>query len=212
MQAAALPLDEVHDILSRHLRAAIEEVAGLIIDDRGDAGAFLANNSAPARRRQWTLLREDRGDEQSPAKTYDWPDSTDRYTRFLTYQDERGARMGVAFGADTRVPRSDERREMVVVYKVDAQGRLYHGVPFMRPDDYESTGELVSLIRGNGPTRRGMFQSPGELPADYRDFRIDRYGGRIKGGFDRMCVVVDENDVNSMLTHASVQMRLKGQE
>lgn len=69
-------------------------------------------------------------------------------------------------------------------------------------DDFDSTGELVSVIRGRGGT--GQMYGPGDaLPAVYSDrFTTPLYSERVKhpGVWNKQVVVAHEGDFATMLS------------
>jgi hypothetical protein len=81
--------------------------------------------------------------------------------------------------------------------------------PFVAADDYDQTREMVSIIRGNGDSRRKMFDASEELPAEYADLKVEILGDRIEGHYNKLCVVARVDDTESMLFHGAAQARLR---
>jgi hypothetical protein len=82
-------------------------------------------------------------------------------------------------------------------------------VEFASADDYERTRELVAVIRGSDGGRR-MYSAGDTLPAVYAErFRTEIYKDRIDypGAWNRLVVVVREDEHEAMLDHALIQSR-----
>src|SRR4051794_33326543 len=60
-----------------------------------------------------------------------------------------------------------------------------HLVVFYEADNSESTSEMVSIIRGKGRSGQMMFGEDDTLPPLYGRLRIDNFGERIGGHFNR---------------------------
>ena len=68
----------------------------------------------------------------------------------------------------------------------------------------------MSLIRGKGETGRQIFAPGDVLPRAYDSMRVERYDERFEGGYERLCVVAHEDDVDAMLAHAAAQIEQRG--
>jgi hypothetical protein len=82
-------------------------------------------------------------------------------------------------------------------------------VEFVAADEHEETSELVAVIRGSDGGRR-MYGVGDVLPTVYSErFRTDVYSERIAhpGAWNKLVVVVRDDDHEAMLTHALIQSR-----
>jgi hypothetical protein len=80
---------------------------------------------------------------------------------------------------------------------------------FVAADDYEQTRELVAVIRGSDGGRR-MYGRGDALPPLYKErFRTQRYSERVvyPGVWNKVVIVVHEDDDETMLNHALIQAR-----
>jgi hypothetical protein len=78
--------------------------------------------------------------------------------------------------------------------------------------DPEGSAEMISVIRGQGGGRK-MFGPHDPLPPPYPEsFQIESYRDRIQAprAWNKLCVVVAEDDRETMLNHALLQARRRG--
>jgi hypothetical protein len=158
--------------------------------------------------RAWRRMRELRREQ------YEWPPERgglEVYEPYVVYEADDGLQLGLAYLNRPAHQRGKDRK-MVWVFQVghggETPGRPL--TPFFGADDYDETHELIAYIRGKGESGRGFYGRGDTLPAGYAGFRIEDYQSRIAGGFDKFCVVVDEGDTATMLTHAAVQIAHRG--
>ncbi|MGZ4256283.1 MAG: hypothetical protein ACXVRE_00780 [Gaiellaceae bacterium] len=183
----ALTREELHGVVNDAL-AAVEPW----LVRRG----WLISSSPPERVGEpasWTKVDERHGVE------YTWPDSISHFDPFLTY---RSGNLELAIGFD----RDGGGNPTTQILK--------DGVPFasFQPaSDFAETGELVGIIRGREGGRK-MFAFDDSLPPQYSAMTIARLSDRIVGHrFRNMaCVVVNHDDVDSMLDHGRAQVELRG--
>ena len=73
------------------------------------------------------------------------------------------------------------------------------------------TRELIAVIRGSDGGRK-MYGPAEELPPTYADFRIATYRDRVqaKGAWNKLAVVTAETDTRTILNHALIQARRRG--
>jgi len=191
-----MTVEELAAIVSHHLRAAADEI------DRSRSGHPTPPDTSSGERGSWELVAD-----WGP-QSYTWPKDNggvELYDRFLVYR--RGTtQVGVGLGAEATV-KGVERR-MTSLFRVDGMSKRYV-VPFVSADDFAKTGEMVALIRGKGPSRRQLFAAGDPLPAEYDHLRIGAYGQRIAGAWNRLCVIAQESDLESMLDHAAAQIAIR---
>jgi hypothetical protein len=150
---------------------------------------------------EWTLV------ETRDGITYSWPDGNiDRYDSFDVYQ---GAGL-LAIGRGPTASVKGRPRRYAVVFQLGVGGGSPRPVTtFVEADDFESSGELVSVIRGKGASGRQMFAPGDALPDGYENLRVERFADRIAGHYDRLAVVAHEDDAETMLDHAEAQIRTR---
>jgi excisionase family DNA binding protein len=85
---------------------------------------------------------------------------------------------------------------------------IWHGnraiVEFTSSNDYESDRLLAGVIR----LRNGAQLTPSQkIPDEYKNFKIQRYNSIVKGAraSTNMAVVVDKDDLRTMLEHAYIR-------
>lgn len=201
-----VPDRELGPLLTRLSRAGFDSP---IITPAGAKGAS-AKAAAPARRgpadlpADWRLVRE-RGDA-----SYRWPKRRDRYVPYRVFVGTTRAEgaVQVGLGETTRKNAWGRDRKYVVAFLSSGppQDPL---VEFVATDDYEQTHELVAVIRGSDGGRR-MYGAGDALPAVYAQrFRTQIYNDRIThpGAWNKVVVVVGEDDHEAMLNHALIQSR-----
>jgi hypothetical protein len=84
----------------------------------------------------------------------------------------------------------------------------------MEADNYASTNEFLATIRGSRGERGKQMHGPGDtLPDAYtQDFRIEVCRDRVvyKGSWNKLAVIAHEDDTDTMLNHALLQARRRG--
>jgi hypothetical protein len=138
-------------------------------------------------------------------QTYTWPDgNVDTYSDFVKYRgrDEFEA-MNLGLGY---LPSGD-----VVGFVLGAQGGSKRGITYFFPaDDFAETNEKISMIRGGGPNGRSGFAPDEPKPPAYAGFETAILHDRKAGKWRVLGVVVDADDVETMLRHTAIQARLRG--
>jgi hypothetical protein len=206
---------EVLELGRRKINEFIDGCLELI--EAGEADAMVDRSAADgpariyeARRESWTLSDETFTIEwmlvgEEPGVTYKWPDgNVDEYDRFVTYRgtsDEGLFTLALGYLANGDV----------VGFVLGVGGGSERGITYFFPaDDFETTQEKVSMIRGGGQTGRSGFE-PGEaLPRAYDGFKTDVLRDRVAGKWSRQAVVAKEDDFETMLNHTAIQARLRG--
>lgn len=142
------------------------------------------------------------------AVSYGWPEEVDDYDRYRIFAGTTsGGTVHVAVGETFSQRWGQERRRAVAF--------LTSGAPqqplceFTGADDYDSTRDLLSVIRGRHGT--GQMYGPGDpLPDVYRErFKTALYSERVRypGAYNKQVAVVHEDDFVTMLNHALIQGR-----
>jgi hypothetical protein len=170
-----------------------------------------AGNPAPFARGERSDLPDDwRLVQDRDGESYRWPKGRDLYSPYrvfvATTRTEGAVQIGL--GETVRKNRWGRDRKYVVAF-------LSGGSPqqplaeFAATDDYEDTRELVAVIRGSDGGRR-MYGAGDVLPAPYAErFRTQIYNERVAhpGVWNKVVVVVREDDDEAMLNHALIQSR-----
>jgi hypothetical protein len=166
--------------------------------------------AASARRRQaglpedWRLLREREGE------AYQWPEERDRYSRYRVFLGTTRAEGAVHIGLGETVRANKWGRDRKYVVAFLSSGSPQQPLAeFVAADDYEQSRELVAVIRGSDGGRR-MYGAGDALPDVYTErFQTQMYSDRIvhPGVWNKVVVVVREDDDEAILNHALIQSR-----
>jgi hypothetical protein len=152
----------------------------------------------------WRLVREREGE------SYQWPKRRDRYAPYRVFMGTTRAEGAVQIGLGETVRENTRGRDRKYVVAFLSSGSPQEPlVEFAAADDYEHTRELVAVIRGSDGGRR-MYSAGDTLPAVYSQrFRTEIYKDRIDypGAWNKLVVVVREDDPDAMLDHALIQSR-----
>ena len=144
--------------------------------------------------------------EEIEGQDYRWPDGNlDEYDRFAIYEgrgDFEGMRLGLG--------RNQHAEWIGFVFGPSGVASKRGLVYFQRADDFDKSGELVSMIRGSGASGRGGFDPAGPTPAVYSDLKIQSLRERRSGKWNVKAVVASSDDAETMLTHTAIQARLRG--
>ena len=142
-----------------------------------------------------------------------WPDgNVDTYGSYVTYRCSGGMNDGInlALGKVGTVGKEGE----VVGFVLGAGGGSRRPLTVFFPaDDFDSTGERLSMIRGKGGGNSRKGYGPTEqLPPVYSPFKTELLASRIEGKWNVMAVVAGDNadGINAMLNHTAIQARLRG--
>jgi hypothetical protein len=151
---------------------------------------------------EWVVV----GDREDEA--YQWPNvPLEHYDPFTVFEGRtsRGS-IRLAIGRCRRAPVFGRDRLYLITFHITAGGKRPL-CEFVEVDDYESTRELVAIIRGNGTGKRSMYPTGSNLPGAYRKLRIETYSDHIKwrGSYRQLAVVAHEADVDAMLNHTLIQ-------
>jgi hypothetical protein len=166
-----------------------------------DAAPVLGTLDLPG---DWRLVRE-REDE-----SYQWPKRRDRYSPYRVFMGTTRTEGAVQIGLGETIRENTRGRDRKYVVAFLSSGSPQEPLAeFAAADDYEHTCELVAVIRGSDGGRR-MYSAGDTLPAAYTErFRTQLYNERIvyPGAWNKLVVVVREDEHGAMLDHALIQSR-----
>jgi hypothetical protein len=152
----------------------------------------------------WRIVREREGE------SYQWPKRRDRYAPYRVFMGTTRAEGAVQIGLGETIRENTRGRDRKYVVAFLSSGSPQEPlVEFASADDYERTHELVAVIRGSDGGRR-MYSAGDTLPTVYAQrFRTQIYSDRIDypGAWNRLVVVVGEDEHEAMLDHALIQSR-----
>jgi hypothetical protein len=146
--------------------------------------------------------------DRLPDESWTWPDGNfDTYSEIVVYEGSgnfAGAKLGL--GYQNGPGKEGEVNGFVFASGGSSKRPL---TVFFPAGDFESTHELVSMIRGRDGSRK-TFGPTDSLPAVYHGFKTDILGKRIEGKWNVQAVVAKEDDAQTMLNHTALQARLRG--
>jgi hypothetical protein len=202
----------VQNVPDRELGPLLTQLAEAGFDNpiiRHAAEAGSARIAAPAHGKpdlpgDWRLVRE-REDE-----SYQWPKRRDRYAPYRVFMGTTRTEGAVQIGLGETIRENTRGRDRKYVVAFLSSGSPQEPLAeFAAADDYEHTRELIAVIRGSDGGRR-MYSAGDTLPAAYAErFRTQLYNERIvyPGAWNKLVVVVREDDHGAMLDHALIQSR-----
>jgi hypothetical protein len=157
----------------------------------------------------WHLVRRLEG------QTYSWPELREHYVDYAIYagKTRRDGTVHIALGRAERLKTWGRDRTYIIAFLTSGtpQAPL---VEFLETDDYPETHEMLAVIRGrDGAESKKMFGPGDSLPEVYVDrFRTGMYNDyiRVQGSWNKVAVIASEDDSVSMLNHALLQARRRG--
>lgn len=157
----------------------------------------------------WHLVKELEG------QTYRWPEYREAYRRYAIYEatTDREGTVSIALGEADREGAWGRKRRYVIGFLTTGSPQTPL-VEFLETDDAAETDEFVAVIRGSGGDQGRRMYGPGDsLPDVYvDDFTTEIYRDRIKqqGAWNKIAVIARGDDHLTMLNHALVQARRRG--
>ncbi len=156
---------------------------------------------------EWRPVRELEG------QSYQWPDYKEPYPHYVVYAGttQREGTVHFALGEAERLKTWGRDRKYIIAF-------LTSGTPqvpvteFLETDDHEDTGEYLAVVRGSDGGRK-MYGPGDSLPDIYaQKFRTVMYNDhiRVKGSWRKVAVLANQDDPGTMLNHALVQARRRG--
>ena len=161
---------------------------------------------------KWALVGTREGE------TYSWPEGPDQYASFAIYESDNPELDRYAIGKVEAIDREywGTKRPYFVVFRLPASGTSKQPIAvFVAADDYSTTREYVAAIRGaGGPRGQRMFAPSDAPPMAYESLRVVTFRDHVAGtpqfgGYDKLAVLVDEDDVDSAIRHAAIQVALR---
>lgn len=145
-------------------------------------------------------------------QVYRWPKRLEHYDSYEVYRGEtqREGTVFISLGRAVRRGKWAMDRRYVVSFlsKRAPQTPL---AEFLATDDCAETGELIAVIRGSDGGRK-MYGPTEHLPPAYAGFRIATFRDRVqvKGSLNKLAVITADNDTDTILNHALIQARRRG--
>jgi hypothetical protein len=150
--------------------------------------------------------------EQRDGEDYQWPELLEHYDRYNVYRGEtrREGTVFIALGWTVRHGAWGMDRIYVVSF-LSAWTPQTPVTEFLAADDYTETRELIAIIRGRDGGRK-MYGPADDPPPAYAQFRTAIYRDRVqaKGSWNKLAVVAAETDTDTILNHALIQARRRG--
>ena len=158
---------------------------------------------------EWRFLKE------LSDQSFRWPNSVDEFFDYRVYAGDtsRNGTVHIALGKAERQKTWGRDRTYIIAFLTSGtpQNAL---VEFLETDDRETTDEFVAVIRGkDGARSKKMYGLGDSLPNVYTEcFRTVTYSDHIRfsGAWSKMAVLAKEDDHATMLNHALVQARRRG--
>jgi hypothetical protein len=184
--------------------------AELLADDGGVAGTDPTAGSIGAEQsRPWSLGASAPSGQwektgSSTSVSYKWPDgNVDEYTQFSHYVGH-----GEFEGMNLALGYLDNGD--VIGFVLGTGGGSKRGITYFFPtDDFETTKEKISMIRGGGPNGRSGFGARDAIPPAYSEFETVILRDRKAGKWRVLGVVAAEDDAETMLRHTALQAQLR---
>lgn len=155
---------------------------------------------------EWRLVRELKG------QSYAWPKERESYHRYCVYAaDVDGTTVHIALGEAGRVATWGRDRKYLIAFLTSGAPQVPL-VEFLEVDDYEETGELLAIIRGSDGGKK-MYGPGDALPDVYNEhFHTQLYSERViySRSWSKLAVVAHEDDTTTILNHALLQARRRG--
>ena len=148
-------------------------------------------------------------------QSYTWPEETETYERYTVYsgETESDGLVHVALGEAGRTEVWGRDRTYTVAFLTSGAPQIPL-VEFLETDDHEVSGDMLAIIRGrDGAKSRTMYGPSDSLPDVYeQQFQTEIYRDRIDypGAWNKQAVIARDGDAETMLNHALLQARRRG--
>lgn len=214
MSIETITRDELADLVERHsalfvaaLRQPPPSDSLADVRPKPSAPPPTAGDPGHSGARLWTQVGE------LANQTYTWPQGTDHYEPFEVWEsaDARGRiQVGLGRVAERGLHFGKMRGYWMAFEMINGQKRRPI-VEFVDADDFENSGTLVAVLKGKGDGGRSMFAPGDELPAGYEPLKIEVFRDRVSGpqAYNRLAVVAEAGDRQTMCTHAFLQLGLR---
>ena len=156
---------------------------------------------------EWRLVRELEG------PSYAWPQERETYKRYRVFAADtaRNGTVHIAIGEAGRAKAWGRDRTYLIAFLTSGAPQVPL-VEFLEVDDYDSTHELLAIIRGSDGGKK-MYGPGDSLPDVYtQHFRTELYSDRVvyPRSWNKLAVIAHEDDHTTILNHALVQARRRG--
>jgi hypothetical protein len=157
----------------------------------------------------WLLVREIDG------QSYAWPEERERYDEYKVCMGDApsGGTVHIALGKNLNRPAWGSDRIHIVAFLTSGSPQVPLA-EFQGTDDFDRSRELIAIIRGQGgPRSKKRFGRDDPLPRVYtEDFRTALYSSRIRvrGAWAKVGVLARVDEPETMLNHALIQARRRG--
>ena len=156
---------------------------------------------------EWRLVRELQG------QSYAWPREREPYERYRVFAGDtrRNGTVHIAIGEAERAKAWGKDRKYLIAFLSSGAPQVPL-VELLEVDDFESTRELVAVIRGSDGGKK-MYGPGDTLPDIYVErFRTELYRDRVvyPRSWNKLAVIANEDDHATMLNHALLQARRRG--
>jgi hypothetical protein len=144
-----------------------------------------------------------------------WPEGEEPYGPMELYETiERGEAIRLAIGApSSRLNLYGRERGWLSVWQVRNGRPARQLANFLETDAFEANGLRAALISGMSPTRKANYspEDAGSLPSVYERMNVAVQRDVIDGpnSRNRLAVLASGDDVDDMLDHALVQLRVR---
>lgn len=141
-------------------------------------------------------------------ESYRWMDGNWHiYPEFTVYENTKtGDRFGV--GRSEPEEHFGRPRTVCAVFSMEDDKISQPVAIFNEPDDFDTSHEMLALIRGKGPDKRAFYERS-DLPGVYLDldFKFDTFRDRVTqpGARNRVSVVANVEDHETMLKFGAIQ-------
>lgn len=207
----------VVETLQKHVNAGFEAAKATIRDDGTAAVAILeapeGRSPEPAHKKGWDTAALERPlpdgtfhkSRAVEGVRYRWPDgNVDEYTEFVLFEGIGG------FSGERYAVARIANGDVIGFVVYDDEGKSKQGITyFQAADDFASTDEVISYVRGGGTTGKAGFGPFDSLPTAYESFKTEALAERVSGKWNRLGVVAHKDDVMTVLAHTALQARLR---
>jgi hypothetical protein len=139
-------------------------------------------------------------------ESYRWPDgNVDVYEDFALFEGE-----GDFAGMKLALGRKDDGEVVGFLLGADGTAGKRGLVYFQTADDFDASGELVSMIRGGGANGRSGFSPDDPPPPIYGGSKIESLKSRKAGKWNVQALVAGHDDLDALLAHLAIQAKIRG--
>lgn len=152
--------------------------------------------------------------DEPEGESYRWPDgNVDEYVKFMSFKGGPPLSSG-AHSSEMELGVGFLESGDVVGFVLSNDGAAKRGIAyFQRTDDFEHSGELISMIRGGGKRGRSGFSPNDPAPPAYAEFDLESLRDRKEGKWNVLGVTANPSEPDGLgvvLDHTALQARLRG--